>query len=79
MFQDLIDALASKSGAGKVAVLIDEYDWPLTEFFDEPGNITIVTRTLRNFYLKLKSMEEKISFAFMTGACKFSGAGALSL
>ena len=76
MFQDLIGALALKSG--KVAVLIDEYDSPLTSFFGKPAAVETVRDTMRNFFSKLKSMDEHISFVFITGVCKFSRMGVFS-
>ena len=75
MFRGLIKALASKSGTGQVAVLIDEFDAPLIPFLGCPEAFDIVRRTMSRFYLRIKTMGEKISFAFITGACRFPGEG----
>lgn len=54
----------------KVVILIDEYDYPLT---DAPSDLAdYVTRYLSNFYMPLKIYEEYIQFCFITGIVRFT-------
>ncbi|MEA1912160.1 MAG: AAA family ATPase, partial [Spirochaetota bacterium] len=68
-FNELLEKL---SKTGQVAVLIDEYDNPIT------SNITDIERTkkikdiLKGFYKIIKSCDEYVKFAFLTGVTKFS-------
>ena len=68
-FQDIIDAVFSKTGK-KVVILIDEYDKPIV---DNLGNYELVEsykKTLQGFYSVLKVKDGKIRFGFMTGVSK---------
>jgi hypothetical protein len=78
---DMIGALVEKCALNpgpRVAVLIDEYDSPIIEALDNPQEIKAVRKILRAFYKKLKALQEKISFTFVTGVCKFSRLGVFS-
>ena len=77
MFKQLI-VNATKKYASKVVVLIDEYDKPFTDFFDDIEMAEKVREFLRNFYSKLKANEEHIRFIFVTGISKFTKMGVFS-
>jgi hypothetical protein len=76
-FSLLIKQCARKYGC-KVAVLIDEYDAPVTDLIDEPDKAEEVRKVLREFYRKLKVCDEYISFVFVTGITKFVQGGLYS-
>ncbi|MDR1041946.1 MAG: AAA family ATPase, partial [Deltaproteobacteria bacterium] len=56
----------------KVAVLIDEYDFPLVTNFKNPKFLETIRDQLYQFYAQLKSVLSKIDFLFITGITKFS-------
>ncbi|VEN73358.1 conserved hypothetical protein [Candidatus Desulfarcum epimagneticum] len=66
------------SKIGKVAVLIDEYDKPLTDCLDDPDLYRENRRFLRSFYSIFKEMDEHTHFIFFTGVSKFSKVGVFS-
>jgi hypothetical protein len=71
MFKSLFEKLYNKYKQ-KVAVLIDEYDAPITKQLD---NITLaneIRSTLRDFYDVLKAKEEIRGFTFITGVTRFT-------
>ena len=72
MFRELLEALAAKKG--KVVVLIDEYDKPLTDFLEkETLHRALENRLiLRGFYGVIKNSDPFLEFFFMTGVSKFS-------
>lgn len=68
-FKELIINLSVN---GKVVILIDEYDKPIVNFIE---NIEIANKMkdiLKNFYETIKSNDEYIKFAFLTGVSKFA-------
>jgi hypothetical protein len=70
LFSLLIRAIFQKENK-QVAILVDEYDAPVTAFLD--GSETVlndVRRTLCNYYVQLKSNDDYISFVFVTGITK---------
>ena len=71
-FQNLIKAAYEKTGKQAV-VLIDEYDKPLlqTMWKDEALNETYRT-ILKGFFGVIKSADQYLRFAFLTGVTKFS-------
>ena len=71
-FQNLIKAAYKKTGKQAV-VLIDEYDKPLlqTMWKDEALNETYRT-ILKGFFGVIKSADQYLRFAFLTGVTKFS-------
>ncbi len=70
LFTSLILALEAKTGR-KVVVLIDEYDKALIEVMHDPGKLGDATDTLRPFFSVLKTADEHIKFAFITGVSRF--------
>ena len=70
-FSELIEKVAETTGR-KVVILIDEYDKPLLEIEDKKEVFEKNQRTLKSFFGNLKSMDEYIRFAFITGVARFS-------
>ena len=69
LFSELIDAVSRKEGR-PVAVLIDEYDYPLMENIHN-ASYEEIKGELANFYNILKASEENIRFCFLTGVTRF--------
>ncbi len=68
-FKELIMKL---SKINKVAVLIDEYDKPITDYIEQQ-DIAVANRDImRNFYSVLKDADSYIKFLFITGVSKFA-------
>ena len=63
---------------GKVVVLIDEYDKPITENINDLEKAEEIRKYLRSFYIILKGSSEYLRFAMLTGVSKFSKAGVFS-
>jgi hypothetical protein len=69
---ELIQKIAAKHG--QVALLIDEYDKPITDYLNEE-NISQAKANrdlLREFYGVLKSADEHLRLVFITGISKFA-------
>ena len=71
-FREMIMLAAQQSPQGKVVVLIDEYDKPLLEAIGNPDLQDEYRKILKAFYSNIKSCDEYIRFAFLTGVTKFS-------
>ena len=56
----------------QVAVIIDEYDAPLLDVLHEDTMLKDVREVMQEFYQRLKQLEPKIKFCFITGITKFS-------
>jgi hypothetical protein len=70
-FGELIEALHNQTGK-KVAVLIDEYDKPVTgHLFD--SQLDVIRTAVHDFYQVMKGSDEHLRFIFLTGVSKFSG------
>ena len=69
-FESVIRGAAQRTGR-RVVILVDEYDKPLLQTIDNPGLQTDYRDTLKAFYGNLKSCDEFIRFAFLTGVTKF--------
>ena len=76
MFKKLIYTLYEKFGL--VVVLIDEYDFPITEYIDNIKKAEKVRQFLRNFYITLKTYSKYLRFVFITGISKFTKVGIFS-
>ena len=63
---------AKQSPEGKVVILIDEYDKPLLEAIGKPELQDEYRQILKAFYSNIKSCDEYIRFAMLTGVTKFS-------
>lgn len=70
-FKHLIEAAYGQTGR-KVVILIDEYDKPLLDIEANKELFEKNQRILKSFYGNLKSMDEYIRFAFITGVARFS-------
>ena len=70
-FHCIVNA-AQQSTEGKVVVLVDEYDKPLLEAIGKPELQEEYRQTLKAFYSNIKSCDEYIRFAMLTGVTKFS-------
>lgn len=70
-FQATITKAFQKTGQ-KVVILVDEYDKPLLQTTDNPELQEKNRTTLKAFYGNLKSCDNFIRFAFITGVTKFS-------
>lgn len=71
-FEHVIRELAQQSPEGKVVILIDEYDKPLLEAIGKPELQEEYRQILKAFYSNIKSCDEYIRFAMLTGVTKFS-------
>jgi hypothetical protein len=56
----------------KVVILVDEYDKPVVDNIQSPNTATDFKNILSGFYSELKSNDEYIRFAFLTGVSKFT-------
>ena len=62
----------------KVVILIDEYDAPIINSLENTKKALKIRDILREFYRIIKSNDEYIKFAMLTGVSKFSKAGVFS-
>ena len=62
----------------KAVFLLDEYDKPFTDFFNNPEMVEKVRDELRSFFIQIKANDEHIRFAFITGISKFTKMGVFS-
>ena len=69
LFKNLIIEL---SKIDKVVILIDEYDKPIIEVIEDIELGKSNRNILKSFYETIKSCDEYIKFAFLTGVSKFS-------
>lgn len=69
-FERIIETAAKKYGRG-VVILIDEYDKPLLQAIGKREEQDAIRGILKGFYGVLKSMDQYIKFAFLTGVTKF--------
>ncbi len=69
-FLAIIKQAHEKTGS-QVAVLIDEYDKPVLDSFHDNDTSSIYRDVLRGFYSVLKSVDDDICFALLTGITKF--------
>ena len=71
-FTSLIQAAYQQTGK-QVVILVDEYDKPLLETMsDNPELHETYRKILKGFYGVLKSCDQYLRFAFLTGVTKFS-------
>ncbi len=71
-FKELIQLLYAKKG--KVVVLIDEYDKPITDYLEDNGvkQAKNHQKVLKLFYSVLKDADKMLQLLFITGVSKFS-------
>ncbi|MBQ5642710.1 MAG: ATP-binding protein [Bacteroidaceae bacterium] len=70
-FEGIIRRAYEKTGE-RVAILVDEYDKPLLQAISNKALQDEYRATLKSVYGALKSMDECIKFALLTGVTKFS-------
>jgi len=63
---------------GKVAILIDEYDYPILKMLDDQKKAIEMRDSLHDFFSAIKDLDEYISFVFITGVSAFAKAGVFS-
>ena len=81
LYSDLLRELilkATEKYKQKAIILIDEYDTPYTNFFDDPDHAEKVRDILRSYYGQIKANDEYIGFVFITGISKFAKMGVFS-
>lgn len=69
-FRGVIRRAFEKTGT-KVVILVDEYDKPMLQAIDNQELQSRYRSVLKAFYGNLKSCDEYIRFAFLTGVTKF--------
>ena len=69
-FKGIVERAYEKTGL-KVVILVDEYDKPLINTFDNPDLQERYRSQLKAFYSVLKTQDRYIRFAFLTGVTKF--------
>lgn len=69
-FQGIIQRASEKTGH-HVVILIDEYDKPMLQALGDETLLTDYRNTLKAFYGTLKSCDQYIKFALLTGVTKF--------
>ena len=69
LFSKLLAALAADQG--EVAVLVDEYDYPLLHNLENAA-LPEIQALLANFYGVLKNHDAHLRFVFMTGITRFA-------
>lgn len=70
-FGDDIRRVYEKTGK-KVVILIDEYDKPLLNAVENEELVSAFRSLLKSFYSNLKTMDQYIEFAMLTGVARFS-------
>ncbi len=70
-FSHLIKKINQTTGQ-KVAILVDEYDKPLLKLEEDSAIFIKRQSMLKGFFSNLKTLDEYISFAMITGVARFS-------
>lgn len=68
-FKSLLETASEKTGLGCV-VLVDEYDKPMLESYDNPVLNEHYRKTFKSFFGVLKGSNQYVRFAFFTGIIK---------
>ena len=76
-FATIIQQAYEQNGR-RVVVLVDEYDKPMLQSFDNPELQDDYRKTLTAFYTVLKSTDAYLQFVFITGVTKFAQMGIFS-
>jgi len=63
---------------GKVAILIDEYDYPILKALDDPEKAKEIRDSLHSFFSAIKGLGQYVKFTFITGVSAFAKAGIFS-
>lgn len=70
-FQSFLVKASEKTGRSCV-VLVDEYDKPLLDIFENENFVEHNRRVLKGFFSALKSFDKYLQFVFVTGVTKFN-------
>lgn len=70
-FAGVVERAYEQTGK-QVAVIIDEYDAPLLDVLHNDDKLYQIREVMQEFYQRLKQLEAKIKFCFITGITKFS-------
>lgn len=70
-FAGVVERAFAKTGK-QVVVIIDEYDAPLLDVLHNNEQLQQVREVMQEFYQRLKMLEPKLRFCFITGITKFS-------
>ena len=76
-FDVLLRAVAKTHPAGRVAVLVDEYDKPIIDYLEDLPKAEANRDVLKTFYSVLKNAGGLIEVVFITGVSASSTAGPL--
>ncbi len=68
-FKKLVRVLAKKN---QVAIIIDEYDYPILGHIKDAQKATEIRDVLSSFYGVIKNLDSYLKFIFVTGVSKFS-------
>ncbi len=74
-FMSLIAALDAKFPTTHVAVLIDEYDYPIFHTLHQPDIAEEIRSVLKSFSSVIKAQAKYVQFVFVTGVSAFSKSG----
>ena len=77
-FSTVIRRACEQTGR-RVVVLVDEYDKPMLQTFDNPDLQEDFRKTLTAFYTVLKDADPYLQFVFITGVTKFAQMGIFRL
>lgn len=67
-FRELIETLGSKR---QIAILVDEYDKPITDYIHDPVQAEANREEIKNLYSVIKGNDRHIAFVLLTGIAKF--------
>jgi len=77
MLRRIITNLSETRGK-PVVVIVDEYDKPFLEFYNDPQTAQKVRDIMRSYYTTFKANEQNMRYLFMTGISKFAKMGVFS-
>lgn len=69
-FGEIINKISEKYDS-HVVILIDNYDFPLLDSFDNPELFKAISFVLKSIYSNLKKMDQFIKFGMLVGSVKF--------
>ena len=67
----IVDRAYEQTGS-QVVIIIDEYDAPLLDVLHDDERLAEMREVMQEFYQRLKRLEPKLKFCFITGITKFS-------
>lgn len=76
MIEKLVTALYQRFG--RVAILVDEYDAPITKTLEDEKLSKEIRNIIQQFFTIIKGLDAKVQFVFITGVTSFVKAGLFS-